>query len=667
MYRGLYRYIAFFLIIITLIITPPIGNSIITDKDFPEARCYVNEVIDGDTFRCAPSITNGTHTEAKIRLADVNAPEIDTPEGKVAKRALASLILGRIVYLDIDDKHGTDVYGRWVAVAYIRYNDTHILNVNKWLVDNGYAEIIDYDNEFDPANFSLYEQYESFRDRYPEIKAFTISPSPYYPEYGVRGGVIDGYGFYTYSFGSNYYIKYIVFSGGNITENQTLNYASYSTAPFQVDVYHGMVSAYPYYSDYSHNRAVVIVWTQYKYSGGSTTYYKTVFYGTVPMNGNITSFKAKPVQLGSYQFSPLVAALPPSDQAIYGGRFIITFTHSTSDNVKLYIYEKDGVGNTLDSTSLNLTPVGVTYQDKPDVGVDYRSGIYYDEDLDQFYLLVRTLNSSTGYDMMLVVIQHYPDNSIRAELVPVNNAPGDQGPRSEATATGTRLYILSKNIASAYCPSSKTFYAVYNVSSDTLEITIINTSTLSVVARHDITVGSVDDMYPRIACMNSEALLTYYNGYGVYGVIVYKNHSISNPFEIVYKNTYPAVPLYNPENGNYTVVMNPVASAGEGTGYIGVISAPVNSSGYIDRYTMPILVSNNTNYTNPYPLIHINNTKYYLSILAIDQNKNTILALQSPVYIEPTPIPENRYMWLIVLLTASTILFLLFRNRTRHN
>jgi hypothetical protein len=43
-----------------------------------------------------------------------------------------------------------------VAIAYIRYNDTHLLNVNKWLVDNGYARVVDYPNEFKPSAWTLY-------------------------------------------------------------------------------------------------------------------------------------------------------------------------------------------------------------------------------------------------------------------------------------------------------------------------------------------------------------------------------------------------------------------------------------------------------------------------------------------------------------------------------
>ena len=50
-------------------------------------KAEVKDVIDGDTF----------WTMKKIRLADVNAPEIDTAKGQKAKRELTELILGKEV------------------------------------------------------------------------------------------------------------------------------------------------------------------------------------------------------------------------------------------------------------------------------------------------------------------------------------------------------------------------------------------------------------------------------------------------------------------------------------------------------------------------------------------------------------------------------------------
>ena len=108
----------------------------------------VYRVVDGDTFDAFPS--------GRVRLADVNTPEVGEPGYQEAKDALTSLLLNREVYLDIDDLHVMDRYNRLICLVFVDYNSTHVLNVNKWLLENGYAEISDYPNEFNPNTWKLY-------------------------------------------------------------------------------------------------------------------------------------------------------------------------------------------------------------------------------------------------------------------------------------------------------------------------------------------------------------------------------------------------------------------------------------------------------------------------------------------------------------------------------
>ncbi|MEM4969676.1 MAG: thermonuclease family protein [Sulfolobales archaeon] len=122
----------------------------------------VVRVIDGDTldlrvlavYKDKYISFNGS--TIRVRLADINAPELSTPEGEEAKKALSSLVSGKNIYLDIDDLYIYDRYGRVVAIAYLPINSTHLLNINLWLVLNGYAKIVDYPNEFSPSGWSLY-------------------------------------------------------------------------------------------------------------------------------------------------------------------------------------------------------------------------------------------------------------------------------------------------------------------------------------------------------------------------------------------------------------------------------------------------------------------------------------------------------------------------------
>ncbi len=145
-----------------------------------DVKAKVIRVIDGDTFKAFPVGT--------VRLADINAPELNEAGGVEAKQALHELVFEKTVYLDVDDVYITDRYDRIVAVAYVRINSTHLLNVNKWLVENNYVRIVDFENEFDPKSWQLYayypEWYEhgTFTETVKETQTFTTTVREY-----VRG------------------------------------------------------------------------------------------------------------------------------------------------------------------------------------------------------------------------------------------------------------------------------------------------------------------------------------------------------------------------------------------------------------------------------------------------------------------------------------------------
>ena len=128
-----------------------------------DKTAFVTRVIDGDTFE----ISSGE----RIRLADVDCPEYYEYGYSQAKDYLTSQIDGKTVYLDIDDIYRTDRYGRLVCVVYVDYDSTHLMNVNKALLDGGYAVISNYNNEFSPYSWSLY----LLKEVVPEP---TQSPSP---------------------------------------------------------------------------------------------------------------------------------------------------------------------------------------------------------------------------------------------------------------------------------------------------------------------------------------------------------------------------------------------------------------------------------------------------------------------------------------------------------
>lgn len=115
----------------------------------------VDFVIDGDTF----DVTLGNGTSFRVRMADVNAVELNQVGYDEAREYLKSLIYEKTVYLDVDDLYTYENHGsgnRLVCVTYLDFNSTHLMNVNEALSVAGHAKLRNYDNEFNPYNWDFY-------------------------------------------------------------------------------------------------------------------------------------------------------------------------------------------------------------------------------------------------------------------------------------------------------------------------------------------------------------------------------------------------------------------------------------------------------------------------------------------------------------------------------
>ncbi len=152
---------SFILILLVLSLLLVQSNSQSYAKDDLTSLAEVVRVVDGDTIIVKGLEGFKRSEEFRVRLADINAPELSTEEGIKAKEYMNSLFKSNgssTVLLDIDDKYIYDRYGRVVAVVYIitkNQNDGHytLVNVNQLLVKEGYAFYYDYSNEFNPNNW----------------------------------------------------------------------------------------------------------------------------------------------------------------------------------------------------------------------------------------------------------------------------------------------------------------------------------------------------------------------------------------------------------------------------------------------------------------------------------------------------------------------------------
>ena len=109
-------------------------------------RAHVVSVYDGDT--CTADFDLGLYSIRRkqiLRLARINAPEIRGREhdaGIRARDALRRLILDKdVIVRTLKDRKGK--YGRWIAEIWVKQEDGSYLNVNDWMLENGYAEPYD--------------------------------------------------------------------------------------------------------------------------------------------------------------------------------------------------------------------------------------------------------------------------------------------------------------------------------------------------------------------------------------------------------------------------------------------------------------------------------------------------------------------------------------------
>ena len=143
-----------------------------------EAKGNVTYVIDGDTIT--------VEGVGVVRLADVNSPELTASGGPEAKEYTRSWLLGKPVFLDLDNDTGRDRYGRNVGLVFLANVDGTVgENFNCMLVAAGHATCQDVKgNEFDSAQCEICSKPAIFvgsaksnKYHYPECRwAQKISP-----------------------------------------------------------------------------------------------------------------------------------------------------------------------------------------------------------------------------------------------------------------------------------------------------------------------------------------------------------------------------------------------------------------------------------------------------------------------------------------------------------
>jgi micrococcal nuclease len=107
-------------------------------------RCRIVSVVDGDTVHADVDLGFDSHQLMTLRLADIDAPEISTPEGKAARAWLVDRVteLGmQVVITTIKDRK--EKYGRYLAVLRSPVMASSEASINAAMVYAGHAVAYD--------------------------------------------------------------------------------------------------------------------------------------------------------------------------------------------------------------------------------------------------------------------------------------------------------------------------------------------------------------------------------------------------------------------------------------------------------------------------------------------------------------------------------------------
>ena len=112
-----------------------------------EYNATLVRVVDGDTIDVMVDLGFDIHHKARLRLARINAPELNTSEGQVSRFGLLTLLgeaPGRatppfyIKTKKVPEK-SKDKYGRFIAEVYVQS-----VNISDRMINQGFAVYVNY-------------------------------------------------------------------------------------------------------------------------------------------------------------------------------------------------------------------------------------------------------------------------------------------------------------------------------------------------------------------------------------------------------------------------------------------------------------------------------------------------------------------------------------------
>lgn len=632
--------------------------------DFPHARVAVTWVVDGDTIHISPPILIQGEYRTVVRLADIDAPELDPPEGAVARDALINLLAqyGGVVYLDIDKTYGVDDYGRVIAVVYVRADDTTLLNVNKWMVDNGYAVIDDKENDFDPSKWSLQITYEKEKEKLPTITRVVLYTGDV--DYGTSWGIKiattpDGnYLGIVFSEGSEggYALNVVILdASGNVVRTYRYGPDKYNTDPAQskyANVFRGML-------DIAANESgFLIVWSNYTRRVDTTLKYYTTLYSYVPINPDLEPTTPTHIYHANYQYHPTATYYVHEDGSKW---WIVGYSSQTSTagryTINLLNSAPSYTGRFVHVTIYSGSP-------GPRIGVDVLGGMMFDFMTRRFYIVARGYNygeAATAHDMVgiygIVDATHYL-------VIPsphcVDCRSGDQGPSTTTYGAGYSYYNVYP-MHTKLLISGQYVLTVYNETSTSLAYGVIDLAqtTPEVIRGTLVSVGTPTTFYPYVASSETHWLVAW-NALGWANLsVVSTDGTASGILTLADKSATFVKVTYDPGSKKFIIPYG-IYEVGDTTRNL-FVAFYDSVEGVLEPWVLPVGMDVGIHNT---PL-HVqvlggsSSTPGNIVIIALEGNKLVAYVVSSdyPELQNPIPIPEP--VWVIIPILLITTFFVL--------
>ncbi|MEM1618650.1 MAG: thermonuclease family protein [Desulfurococcaceae archaeon] len=657
------------------------SNRVGFHPDFPHARVVVTRVVDGDTVHISPPVCVAGEYRTVVRLADIDAPELNTPEGEEARNALINLLAAynNTVYLDIANYSRqagcssglVDNYGRIVAVLYVRVNRTHILNVNKWMVDNGYAVIQDFqDDDFDPGKWSLYLEYSVESEKLPTVKKVSIyTGTIQYPtSWGIRVAVTPDKQYLGIAFSEgapNYTLRvYILNNEGEIVNQYAFSPDKGSL--IYANVFRGMIDIA------ANETGFLVAWTNFTRVVGTTTYFRTVLYSYVPIVGEPTT----PMHIygASYQYHPTVTFFIHSNET----RWWVVGHSSQTTAVARYTI------NLLNETPVYtgrylLVPLGGGVTSSPDttprVGVDIIGSLIYDPLTRNFTLLARNVTATTGHDIVVIVGRSDPTLGFFITQYSVDDREGDQGPEPDLYVSGGNYYSyfnLYPSIYSKILGQGRYVLTVYNASSTSLDYAIIDLQPPSPIVSRGALIdrGVPTTFYPWIAS-NYSTWLVAWSAVGWVNLSLLDTSGVVRSFVLADGNASYVRVVFDEGSGKYIIPYAITDETGTRNLYVAFYDTSTDT---LEPWVLPVSTVKGVHETPLYVAVLRANPgqpgRIAIVTLEGDVGGNLVVHLVSESYPElqePIPIPEPWYITVVVATaTATFVTYSLIVKKRKH-